>query len=47
MNRPDGKKVLEQISRETGGRFAFRRGCYAGAGSIDCTSKKMGSRYFT
>ena len=21
MNRPDGKKVLEQISRETGGRF--------------------------
>ena len=21
MNRPDGKKILEQISRETGGRF--------------------------
>jgi len=21
MNRPDGKKVLQQISRETGGRF--------------------------
>jgi len=22
MNRPDGKKILEQISRETGGRFS-------------------------